>query len=429
MAKSWLVPQPHTPIYNAARPSPDSFCQNLCPGCAHRHLLKEASLNQKESFVRQKLGRWPDQIHPITSPSQRTAYRDRVCLNVVEQNRIWSWGMASKEHFFPLTYCPLQTLAINHLLQKMMEALNQGKVSQTEFPLRFIIINGRQIIWVIKSKPQAQVQERMLSLLYAQQAAWQADSDSLWWHWNECCGRRVTAKKTWQKIWGADYDITDTGLKFGPKCFRQVHPTIYAQALAQAANFFFPPGQPGSSIVLVDLFCGIGTSLSFWTKCGLPEENILGVELNGEALQFAQSNFPQAYFLRGTPEQRIPQILPWAKERGGTGAGTEVGVKAEEIYLFVNPPRLGLTTKLRDFILHDLCPTKMIYLSCSPGTLSRDLADLTNPDQQNVKSNYALQVEAIWPFDFFPQTQHVENLVLLKSVGECQKKLNGAKLD
>ena len=391
----------HPNLYRAAVAAPTSFCPYLCPGCDHRHLDESASLAQKENFTRQCLVAWKDKIKPITSPRLRTAYRDRVCLNVQEQHKLWRWGMLAKQYFFPLADCPLQTPAINHLLDQTMDILNQARLSQEEFPLRFILINGRQVVWVIKSKPQEAIAAKMLPLLLAQQAQLAVDSDSLWWHWNECCGRRVISKKTWQKIWGPSFGQNAAGLRFGPRCFRQVHPTIYIKALQKAAAYLGTKGASPNMILtdtstssvpcLVDLFCGMGTSLSFWSQVGLAEKDILGVELNGEALAFAAENFPQATFLRGTPEQRIPQIISWVGQR--------------EVYLFVNPPRLGLTVELRDFICLRLRPSKMVYLSCGPKTLSRDLIDLAHADYI---------IDEILPFDFFPQTKHVENLVLLR---------------
>jgi tRNA/tmRNA/rRNA uracil-C5-methylase (TrmA/RlmC/RlmD family) len=73
--------------------------------------------------------------------------------------------------------------------------------------------------------------------------------------------------------------------------------------------------------------------------------------------------------------------------------------------LYVNPPRTGLEDGIAEWITLFMKPVRMAYLSCSAGTLSRDLAILC-------KSEY--YVDKIIPFDFFPQTIHVESLVLLK---------------
>jgi len=385
-------------------PLPQSFCPQICPGCAHRAKTEEESLKQKADFLQQQLAPWQALIMPIQGPMQRTAYRDRVCLNVQEQALKWQWGMIIREQFLLLTDCPLQTPAINRLLNLMMEILNGARISAEELPLRFILINGRQIGWVVKQHPQAELLRKMIPILEEFKPQLAQDSASFWWHWNPSCGKRVTAKKTWQKLWGREYGITAEGLHYGPMSFRQVHPTMYQEALQKAATYFWP-GQISESQeknkrqnqVMVDLYCGIGTSIYYWRQQGIDEEQILGVELNGDAITHAAENFPQAVFLRGTPEQRIPQILPWAQGKQREESG-------KEVYLFVNPPRLGLSSELIKFIGQDLRPAKMVYLSCSPGTLARDLQEL---------ASWGICPQKIFPYDFFPQTPHVETLVWL----------------
>ncbi|MEZ5584571.1 MAG: hypothetical protein R3F37_19025 [Candidatus Competibacteraceae bacterium] len=73
--------------------------------------------------------------------------------------------------------------------------------------------------------------------------------------------------------------------------------------------------------------------------------------------------------------------------------------------MYVNPPRTGLEPEILDWTIQEYRPARMAYLSCSAGTLHRDLMGLTT-------AGYA--VERIIPYDFFPQTYHVETLVLLR---------------
>jgi tRNA/tmRNA/rRNA uracil-C5-methylase (TrmA/RlmC/RlmD family) len=75
--------------------------------------------------------------------------------------------------------------------------------------------------------------------------------------------------------------------------------------------------------------------------------------------------------------------------------------------LYVNPPRTGLEDGIADWITSFMKPSRMAYLSCSAGTLNRDLSILCS-------TGYL--VERIIPFDFFPQTIHVESLVLLSRI-------------
>lgn len=75
--------------------------------------------------------------------------------------------------------------------------------------------------------------------------------------------------------------------------------------------------------------------------------------------------------------------------------------------LYVNPPRTGLEPEILTWAIDEFRPERLAYLSCSAGTLSRDLRALT-------VAGY--KVEALVPYDFFPQTHHVETLALLRQM-------------
>ena len=138
-----------------------------------------------------------------------------------------------------------------------------------------------------------------------------------------------------------------------------------------------------------DLYCGIGKGLARANAAGAAA---LGVELSGEAVDCARANATGAEVLRGTCSQRLPQVDVWLAAH-----------PAARRLLAVNPPRSGLEPELRDWIAH-APPARASYLSCSAGSLARDLAGLEAA---------GLRVVSLTPFDFFPQTQHVEVLALL----------------
>ena len=96
--------------------------------------------------------------------------------------------------------------------------------------------------------------------------------------------------------------------------------------------------------------------------------------------------------LRGKCADRIPQLRAWTP-----ATGTRL--------LYLNPPRTGLEPAVLAWTTDEYRPERLAYLSCSAGTLSRDLAAL-------VAAGYS--VEALLPYDFFPQTHHVETLALLR---------------
>jgi tRNA/tmRNA/rRNA uracil-C5-methylase (TrmA/RlmC/RlmD family) len=98
--------------------------------------------------------------------------------------------------------------------------------------------------------------------------------------------------------------------------------------------------------------------------------------------------------LRGTCAQRLPQIRDWWQAQPGVRVA------------YVNPPRSGLEDEVVASLAEELRPQRIAYLSCSAGTLARDLRRL-------VDAGYA--VAAIQPYDFFPLTHHVEALALLQA--------------
>jgi tRNA/tmRNA/rRNA uracil-C5-methylase (TrmA/RlmC/RlmD family) len=99
--------------------------------------------------------------------------------------------------------------------------------------------------------------------------------------------------------------------------------------------------------------------------------------------------------LRGTCTQRLPQVREWWSRRE----------LEAELAAYVNPPRSGLEGGVAGALAEELRPERVAYLSCSAGTLARDLAAFE-------AAGYT--VSAIRPYDFFPNTHHVETLALLE---------------
>ena len=141
---------------------------------------------------------------------------------------------------------------------------------------------------------------------------------------------------------------------------------------------------------VLDLYCGTGT-------IGLVHapyvKNVFGVDSNATAIVDAslnskRNNINNIGFKAVTVEK-------WVKEDGLPSFNA----------LILDPPRNGLTNKVIDFII-DKKPAKIVYVSCNPSTLARDLSDLT------AKAGY--KIKRIVPIDMFPQTFHIETVVSLE---------------
>jgi tRNA/tmRNA/rRNA uracil-C5-methylase (TrmA/RlmC/RlmD family) len=137
----------------------------------------------------------------------------------------------------------------------------------------------------------------------------------------------------------------------------------------------------------------------------------VGVELLGEAVRLSGLTEDETIF-RGKVSERIPQLQERVKSwRSKNREGSVV--------IFANPPRTGLEDEVIEWIsASEIKPEKVAYLSCSAGTLARDLSKLEpsklEPSKLANLENSKYRVRRIIPYDFFPQTHHVETLACLE---------------
>jgi 23S rRNA (uracil1939-C5)-methyltransferase len=170
-------------------------------------------------------------------------------------------------------------------------------------------------------------------------------------------------------------------------------PNVYAlERLRREAVDLLNP-RPDESIL--ELYCGVGfLTLELARRSGA----VLAVEGSREALAAARRNvaaagIENARFLCGEVSEAMPDLL----RRGGWGA------------LLVDPPRSGLPPDVAAGLVRS-GPRRLVYVSCDPGTLARDVGLLSSQDGFRVKS--------VVPLDLFPQTHHVECVALLARPGD-----------
>ncbi len=190
-------------------------------------------------------------------------------------------------------------------------------------------------------------------------------------------------------LWGSDviYDELD-GIRFAisARSFYQVNPEQTVALYRKAVEY---AGLTGSESV-IDAYCGIGTiSLFLARQAG----RVYGVEVVPEAIEDARRNaelngIGNAEFAVGLSEEVIPR---WREE----------GVVADVVV--VDPPRKGCDEALLEAIVK-MQPERVVYVSCNPSTLARDLAVLEAGGYRTVE---------VQPVDMFPHTVHVECCSLL----------------
>ena len=171
--------------------------------------------------------------------------------------------------------------------------------------------------------------------------------------------------------------------KISAHSFFQVNPSQAEQLYKKAIEFAeLKPDQ-----IVLDAYCGIGT-LSLLAANYVKE--VIGIEVVESAIIDAKKNaqdnqISNCNFIQGLVEEKINEI------------------KDLDV-VFINPPRKGCETTVLK-ALSKRKPQKLIYISCDPATLARDLHYLC----QN-----GFEAKSIQPFDMFPQTTHVETCVLLE---------------
>ncbi|MCP3796818.1 23S rRNA (uracil(1939)-C(5))-methyltransferase RlmD [Paenibacillus sp. CH40] len=194
-------------------------------------------------------------------------------------------------------------------------------------------------------------------------------------------------------LWGRDviYDyIGNVQFAISARSFYQVNPVqtevLYSKTVEYA-------GLTGKETV-IDAYCGIGTISLFLAQHA---DQVYGVEIVKEAIDDARSNallneMRNVKFEVGASEDVIP-------------AWKEQGITADVIV--VDPPRKGCDPRLLDTIL-EMRPERVVYVSCNPSTLARDLRILEDGGYSTVE---------VQPVDMFPHTVHVEAVALLERRG------------
>ena len=177
-----------------------------------------------------------------------------------------------------------------------------------------------------------------------------------------------------------------------PEAFYQVNHAQAEQLYRCAVAFAGLTGQE----TVIDLYCGAGT-----ITLALAEQakTVIGVEIVPEAVENARRNAQR------NGVENVEFLCADAGQAAQRLAARPVDV------LVVDPPRKGLDETARDAILK-MQPPRVVYVSCDPATLARDVAELCG-------TGYRL--ERAQAFDLFPRTNHVETVVLL-SKGEIDSK-------
>jgi len=389
------------------RVEPDCPYFPLCGGCALRHMDYEQELALKQTHVQSCLTRIGGQTIsalPITGAAQTDGYRNKVQFPVQEQDgRPVAGFFSGKTHrVIPVRHCRIQPDCADAIRGAVLAWMEQYHIraydEQTHtgyirhIYIRFGAESGQILVCIVANCAQLPKKKQLVAALLAAEPG----ITTIVFSPNTKKGNTVLGTE-FHPLYG-DGTITDTlcGLQF-----RLSAPAFYQVNHAQAERLYEKAvqlaGLTGNETVL-DLYCGTGTI----TLClARHAKKAIGVEIVPQAIEDAKFN----------AAQNGMENAEFFCMDAGQAAKMLADRHTRPDVIVVDPPRKGVSADVIEEI-GAMAPQRVVYVSCDPATLARDLNLLT-------AAGYTLQTAEA--FDLFPRCAHVETVVLL-SKGEVDSK-------
>ncbi len=375
-----------------------------CGGCTLQHLAYDAQLEWKRNKVKgclERIGGFEGiEVLPTLGMEEPLYYRNKAQFPVQGENPVKLGFYAGHTHsVIDIENCYIQAPVINGILKVFREFVDSKKISVYNEEtgkglLRHILIRagfetGEVCVCPVLNGQKLPEWEFLLETVKAECEKLNHKLTSFAININTEKTNVILGDKV-KTLWGEDH-ITDrlggTAYRISPLSFYQVNPVQTKKIYDTVREY---AGLSGSE-TLWDIYCGAGT-IGLYLASGAKE--IVGIEIVPEAIEDAKKNaclngVVNAEYHCGPAEEVLPRLV---KENGKTA---EVAV--------IDPPRKGCDEALLKTLL-EVEPAKIVYVSCDPATLARDLKILC-ADKYSIK--------AVRPVDAFCQTTHVETVCSL----------------
>ncbi|UCC82724.1 MAG: class I SAM-dependent RNA methyltransferase [Gemmatimonadota bacterium] len=348
---------------------------DVCGGCQLQHLHYEAQLSAKSGIIADALRRLGGQQveRPEVVPAlSEFEYRNRVTFRLKRTRA----GVVAGFHAFEdprkiidVERCPLAELAVNRAWQGLRAAW--GPEAQRLPPARELRLTLRastdgEVGLAIEGADGRGEPEYLIEQIEDLAAIWSLGPDGLI-DWHE--GPAELPDR-----WGG-HELLLAG-----KAFVQVNRAVAAQLDA----YVIEGCGDITGARVVDAYCGFGLRA---IELAIAGARVSAMDSDDYAITAAQGlaveSAAEVRFIPGDVEERLPRELP-----------------ADLVIL--NPPRRGISVTVVESLLAEP-PAAIVYVSCDPATLARDLADLS----------LSFELVACRGFDMFPQTAHVETVATL----------------
>ncbi len=342
-----------------AEPRCPHYVADECGGCQLQHLAIAPQRAARRAFVGDALRRLAklEVGDPPLVPAPRDYdYRTKITLAVSSDGRrIGLHPYDRAERVFDLRWCHIAVPALMSLWESLRSLGSFLPPRLERIVLRLDREGGRHLVLHVGAGPAWDGGRHL-----AQQLDRRGSAATIWW----------------QPEGGAPRAVAGAAEAFPATVFEQVHPEMGDVVRAFAMEVL---GDVAGRLVW-DLYAGIGETTALLVEAGARAES---VESDARAVAEAESRGPAARRLVGRVEDLVDQL------------------RRPELVV-TNPPRTGMDQRVTA-ALERLAPRRIVYISCDPATLARDLTRMPG-----------YRLEVIQAFDLFPQTAHVETVTVLE---------------
>jgi 23S rRNA (uracil1939-C5)-methyltransferase len=338
-----------------------------CGGCQLQHLSYETQLEVKRRFVEeslQRIGGLSVCVPPVVPATMQWAYRRHIRLNIRKKEEGFEAGyIGCDKTFLRVEECPLFQGPNLQEVQELLGKLSNEGIKEASLRLFHPSLLALSFFPHLPHNRKDVMAEQKQARVVMQ----------------------APRQKEHYGNTNAFVEVQGLRFQYSPFGFLQNH-------AEQSEKLYLAIEPPPQSKRVLDLYCGIGITSLLLAEKGL---EVLGIETHPEAVKLAKHNahlnqVSSVSFIEGKAEEAIQGALQDFKPD----------------CVLMNPPREGLAPPVMEALRHSK-PDALIYISCMPSTLARDL---------RLFKEAGYEIEKIQAFDMFPQTTHVETLVHIKKL-------------
>ena len=357
----------------------------ICGGCDCMHIKKEKQLeikkeNLKKLFLENNIDA---NIFDVTSKNEFN-YRNKMVFPVAKQGEKTIVGMFKKNthEVVEINRCEIADEKINEALSSVKNYISKNNIEGFDFKnnegfLKYVVLRKIEdkisLIFVVNEKRKNAFLN--LEQIKVSQICLNVNKSN-----KEILGKEIELLFGEEKLFSNEFE---TYYEVNPLSFFQVNNEIKKEIYSEVLKNI-------NDKIVIDAYSGAGLLSAILTK---KAKKVYGVEINKEASKSAnelskRNNIKNLKNINGDCAKILPKLIKNINEK---------------FTLVVDPPRAGVSKNILTILNKNVLCEEILYISCNPKTLVRDIQILNNFDVVFVK-----------PYDMFPQTKHIETLVKLR---------------